>query len=174
MKSHRFFPFWNIYETNQVIGFLDMINYILSCRPIIENYLEIGSMIGESATMVLGFPQIKNIYCVDIWKNIEYKTIFDNRLSNTRCKSIHASSEEASSMIAFPLDIVYIDGDHSYNSVILDLKLWYPKIISGGFICGHDYSISWSGCKQAIDEFILQNNLELILFQDSSWLAKKS
>lgn len=172
-ESHRFFPHWHTSDTNQVIGFLNMINYIISIKPTIDNYLEIGSMIGESATMVLGFPQIKNVYCVDIWEDGNIKSIFDQRLQG-QCKSIHLSSEKASQQISIPLDIVYIDGDHSYEAVSLDLSLWYPKVISGGFICGHDYDTkSWPGCKKAIDQFIQNNHLSLITFKDNSWVCRK-
>lgn len=37
------------------------------------------------------------------------------------------------------LSMVYIDADHSYDGVLNDLKAWYPKVLSGGIIAGHDY-----------------------------------
>jgi hypothetical protein len=36
-------------------------------------------------------------------------------------------------------DMVYIDGDHHYESVIKDIKTWLPKVKKGGIIAGHDY-----------------------------------
>jgi hypothetical protein len=54
-------------------------------------------------------------------------------------------------------DIIYIDGDHSYEGVLRDLKLSYNKVKKNGIICGHDYNIStypqivqavWSFCKE--------------------------
>ncbi len=36
------------------------------------------------------------------------------------------------------LDYVYIDADHRYEGVLADITAWYPKVKSGGFICGHD------------------------------------
>lgn len=36
-------------------------------------------------------------------------------------------------------DWVYVDGDHSYEAVLQDLRLWYPKIKKGGFLAGDDY-----------------------------------
>lgn len=33
---------------------------------------------------------------------------------------------------------IYIDGDHSYDGVKLDYKLFWPKLDSGGFMCFHD------------------------------------
>jgi len=36
-------------------------------------------------------------------------------------------------------DFVFIDADHSYESVKRDITGWYPKVRSGGLLCGHDY-----------------------------------
>lgn len=35
-------------------------------------------------------------------------------------------------------DMVFIDGDHSYEAVRHDLAVWVPKVVKGGLICGHD------------------------------------
>lgn len=37
------------------------------------------------------------------------------------------------------LDIVYVDGDHTFAAVAADLYAWYPKVKSGGILSGHDY-----------------------------------
>lgn len=36
------------------------------------------------------------------------------------------------------VDLVYVDGDHSYESVLSDLTQWWRKIRSGGYLAGHD------------------------------------
>lgn len=58
------------------------------------------------------------------------------------------------------LDLVYIDADHSYNGVSSDLKLSYPKVKTGGFICGHDY-ITNTQCLNAVNDFCNDNNLTI-------------
>jgi hypothetical protein len=58
-------------------------------------------------------------------------------------------------------DIIYIDGDHSYNGVKQDLINSYNKIKDGGYIMGHDYEMNMKkahhhydfGVKKAVDEF---------------------
>ena len=37
------------------------------------------------------------------------------------------------------LDFVYIDGDHRFDAVMLDIILWAPKVREGGIVAGHDY-----------------------------------
>lgn len=38
-----------------------------------------------------------------------------------------------------PIDLLIIDGDHSYDGVSRDLKVWLPHVASGGAILLHDY-----------------------------------
>lgn len=53
-----------------------------------------------------------------------------------------------------PLDILFIDGDHSYQSVIGDLGKWVPEVRPGGLVLCHDAdSASFPDVRRAIDDF---------------------
>ena len=52
------------------------------------------------------------------------------------------------------LDLVYIDGDHTYEGVVKDLAAWFPKVKKSGMFCGDD--IGWPGVKKAVDEFFIR------------------
>ena len=54
-------------------------------------------------------------------------------------------------------DMVFIDGDHSYEVVKQDIILWTPKIRSGGFLIGHDYNDLHPGVMQAVNEVLGSN-----------------
>ena len=64
------------------------------------------------------------------------------------------------------LDMIYIDGDHSYAGVKSDLDIAYQKVRPGGWIMGHDYEMNMVkartrytfGVKQAVDEFCIARN----------------
>lgn len=56
-------------------------------------------------------------------------------------------------------DMVFIDGDHHYESVKDDINFWQYKTIPGGLICGHDFSDSWPGVKQAVLEIFPDVNV---------------
>ena len=58
------------------------------------------------------------------------------------------------------LDMVYIDADHSYNSVLQDLRLSYNKIKKGGFICGHDY-VPFTEAEMAVNHFCKEKDLTI-------------
>ena len=49
-------------------------------------------------------------------------------------------------------DFVYIDGDHRYEYVVLDIKSWLPKVKKRGILGGHDYG-NEIGVNKAVDEY---------------------
>ena len=56
------------------------------------------------------------------------------------------------------LDFVYIDGNHKYDYVMLDILLWSRKVKKGGMVSGHDYydstnRVSKCAAKSAVDDF---------------------
>ncbi len=59
-------------------------------------------------------------------------------------------------------DFVYIDACHLYECVKEDLNDWLPKLKLKGLICGHD--ADQEQVKRAVDEFCIENNFELIIF----------
>lgn len=51
------------------------------------------------------------------------------------------------------VDMVFIDGDHRYESVKVDIEHAKTLIKKGGIIAGHDYEeVGWVGVKKAVDE----------------------
>lgn len=57
--------------------------------------------------------------------------------------------------LAHKVDMVFIDGDHRYETVVKDIKKAMSLLKDGGLICGHDYDHpDWPGVKKAVDEYI--------------------
>jgi len=48
------------------------------------------------------------------------------------------SSEDAARAWSGPIRLLFIDGDHSYESVSRDFALWSPFVVPGGLVCLHD------------------------------------
>lgn len=59
------------------------------------------------------------------------------------------------------VDMVFIDGDHRYESVKRDIKKALELLKPDGLICGHDYGHPlWTGVTKAVDELIIIDGLE--------------
>jgi len=79
------------------------------------------------------------------------------------------SSTELSKFDDGNFDMLYIDGDHSYEGCKKDLNAAIKKVKKGGWIMGHDYEMNMDkaktyysfGVKQAVDEFCKENNLTI-------------
>lgn len=87
----------------------------------------------------------------------------DNRIHILRKDSDIAHQDFADNYF----DLVYLDADHSYQGIKNDIIHWWPKVRTGGMLCGHDYieMTTWGpdvhfGVIQAVDEFVKANRLE--------------
>jgi hypothetical protein len=68
-------------------------------------------------------------------------------------KTIREFSQDAAAQLApQEADIVFLDAGHNYDELQADLKAWLPHVAANGFICGHDYSDSFPGVIQAVQE----------------------
>ena len=68
-------------------------------------------------------------------------------------------------------NLIYLDGEHDYESVKRDLESLLPKINPEvGWISGHDFiNHSWPGCVSAIREVVGEPDAT---FRDGSWVKK--
>ena len=59
-------------------------------------------------------------------------------------------------------DYVFLDGGHKYETVKVDLKFLINVINNGGIVLCDDYDLTYApGVKKAIDEFVLEENLNI-------------
>ena len=121
---------------------------------------EIGVAYGATSMGLLG--DCKELYAVDIWDNVEqYKSFISNIVdikSEYKIVPIRLPSLEAADI--FPdgfFDLVFIDADHRYSSVIADIKAWIPKVRKGGILCGHDCEEYYSHYSKEKQEEIDRN-----------------
>jgi hypothetical protein len=59
-------------------------------------------------------------------------------------------------------DFVFIDADHTYESLLADLRAWWPLVRSGGAIAGHDHTPNFPGIERACREFFGDDGYESI------------
>ena len=147
--------------------------------------VEIGTAAGLNACSILSNLNIKHLYCIDPYESYtdgdgRYKTRqpvedkANNRLRRfgNKVTIIKGYSTDVISSIPDNLDFLYIDGNHSYESVKKDLELYYPKVQPGGIIGGHDFTTKFLGVSKAIVEFTQKNQLQL-QGEDIDWWCIK-
>lgn len=138
-------------------------------------YLEIGSYCGASALLMLSHPLRTEVLCVDplnlppnhfLGKRNQDETLYQNLTNfglHQDFEIIKSSSRDPQLIEALyrqdlSIDILFIDGDHSYAAVIADFLLYEPLVASGGYIvfddyCDHENS---PGVHSAVNDIVLK------------------
>lgn len=107
--------------------------------------VEIGSHKGCSASIIGEYIKERKgyLFCVDPWPEADILLTFMLNMKALHLQDyIHPlvmESKLASTIFKDEmLEMVFIDGNHYYKSVMEDIKLWYTKIKHLGIMCGHD------------------------------------
>jgi Methyltransferase domain len=122
---------------------------------------ELGVWKGEFSGRILKTAQPKELYLIDLWefnpsfpsrtyggliaKNQQdmdamMKSVVDAFAASPQVRILRESTISAATR--FPdryFDWIYIDANHSYEAVLGDLRLYYPKMKPGGLILIDDY-----------------------------------
>jgi predicted O-methyltransferase YrrM len=134
-------------------------------RPQNAVALEIGSYLGASACfLAAGLAQVNgHLYCVDTWQNETMlegeRDTFSEFLNNTRgiekwiTPVRKRSSDLSESDVKVPLDLIFLDGDHSYESIKEDFERSESWIAKDGVIAFHDCNaVDHKGVSRVIGE----------------------
>lgn len=177
MKDYKqiqgWFRFENVYD------------YLVNSIPAGGTFVECGAWMGKSSAYLcdIANPKNINVYIVDTWKGsineldtfhklAKTEDIFKIFTENMECRNytpIVADSLEACKQFEDgSLDVVFIDMDHSYESVSKDIDAWLPKVKVGGILAGDDYDRAWPGVIEAVDE-----KLHPIEKLNRCWIYKK-
>jgi predicted O-methyltransferase YrrM len=167
------------YETRQ-----DMI----AALELAGTVAEIGVFRGEFAADILRLcPKVTSLTLVDIWlghtisgdqngnNEASYDGVENMRVvqdlfkSEPRVKMVRGWSHDYFATLADNcLDVVYVDGDHSYEGCKRDLLEAYRVVKPDGWIMGHDYLITEKcehdyhfGVKRAVDELCKETGLSI-------------
>ena len=161
--------------------------------------VEIGVYQGGNAESILETLDINKLILVDPYEEYDEHTLIkrakDNnttaqkilndakkqtqdRLKNFKNVSfVYEKSEAAvTNFEDESFDFIYIDANHSYESVKQDIELWFPKVKRGGIIGGDDFQNGFvpelNGCVNAILEFVSKNELQLYNDGKDWWVIK--
>jgi hypothetical protein len=119
--------------------------------------VEVGSLCGEFAREIISSWHGKMLYMVDPWEkqdpSVYREPVNDGDWSAAyaSCKILRDQHPHRITLLrgyspamsaAFTdgsLDFVYIDANHSLESIRADIRAWWGKVRSGGLFGGHDF-----------------------------------
>ena len=179
--KERFFPKWSVRPSTSFM------KYHFNSHSLTG--VEIGSQYGYNAYSLL--KQLRNLsllYLVDPYASYDEYTeswatndgvnvAFEKAKKivspyQLKTRFIRKFSDEAVDDIPNIVDFVYIDGNHDYEFVKQDIDLYYPRVRSGGVLCGHDFATHELGVCRAVVEFVNEYDLELFGEKYDWWVIK--
>ena len=143
---------------------------LLSGLPEGSNVVEIGIEFGRSTTIagyVSKYHKLNQV-SIDNWSG-EYGKVAHQFVNGF--KDLHGlnyaiwsgDSSNLSKDYKDQIDLLFIDGDHSYTGVIKDCTNWIPKVKRNGLVLFHDFGRdSLPEVYQAVQEELKLNRLEFI------------
>jgi hypothetical protein len=150
-----------------------------STKPV--RIIEVGVYRGNHAKQMLDSGNVSYIYLIDNYSDNsmfsgdkgDYLEQFAKDYLNEyagKCKWIRKDSLDVTTDDIQPVDIIYIDGEHTYDRVSKELNHYCYFLFIGGIFCGHDYDIP--EVKRAVDEFAKAKNKKVINPNHEEWLIR--
>lgn len=161
-------------------------NMIASLIPKNGIYGEIGVFKGEFAKWLTECLKPKKLYLYDLFEgitcsgnadgnnvvNADISTEYENLKRWAPPNVIFFKGDSSLNISIMPdnyFDMIYIDGDHSYEGVKRDINVAFKKVKPGGFIMGHDYEMNMKkahnyynfGVDRAVNDFCQLSGQEI-------------
>lgn len=137
----------------------------------IERILEIGTGWGESAAFFSELKPEATIYTIDAFGLYGDGRIYDH-FNHEKVKEINQKLGKNVIQILgdsktipweLPIDVLFIDGDHTYEGCKADHERYSPFVNTGGYIIFDDYTQENNpnnGVKQVVDE--ISERIEIV------------
>lgn len=136
----------------------------------VKSVIEVGSFLGLSACFFA--ERVDEVHCIDVWeKNMmgsvmqaamaqagavgeHMDSMHEVFLANTEAyPNIHSykmDSLTAAETLGLEADLIYLDGDHTYEGITADIQAWRPR--AKKVLCGDDNIPKWPTVTEAAKE----------------------
>lgn len=118
----------------------------------VDNFQGLSTCGEDAAWYNRHFQKLGSASTLDIFKGNFAALGFANRAEPVVSDSLAAAQQLAAQRGT--IDLIFIDGDHSYAACAADIAAWAPFVKRGGVIAFHDFGSRASGVTQAIFEAI--------------------
>jgi hypothetical protein len=115
--------------------------------------VDVGSLIGMTASLWCIHSAASRIVCIDPWELIPSlesfmkangpttKETFLANVPDDRIETIQGYSPSCAEGWTTPIDLYWEDGDHSNPTAANSIRFWSSHVKPGGIACGHDYHL---------------------------------
>jgi hypothetical protein len=126
--------------------------------------VEVGSHLGATSCMLALGSKSSKVFCVDTWKNDTMpeglRDTFPEFKKNTKDFAniipLRGTSENVAKTFNEKIDLIFIDGDHSYEGVKTDVFSWISKCKNDAIVVFHDIE---PGCSKYGVNQVIKNTL---------------
>jgi|GEM_PF-2562886 len=146
----------------------------VAAAPLGPDYLEVGSYCGKStvviATALRDAGARRILYAVDPHGNFpegRHETSLPILEENLRSRGLEpwvriVQARSTDVRVDGEYALVFIDGDHSYESVAADVAHFRDAIAPGGFLAFHDYSRYWPGVRTVVQRVLAEGAFDFV------------
>lgn len=161
---------------------MDAITSLAKMVPAGGTIVDVGSLLGMSASLWCIHSSARRIVCVDPWQYEPWlksfrdangpitKEAFLAYVPDERIETIQGYSPACAAGWNDPIDLYWEDGDHNNPACAASIRFWSRYVKPGGIACGHDYH--WSDVKAEADALAAEWGATLQLFGTVWWIRK--
>lgn len=125
--------------------------------------VEVGRFFGGSTFLMACANQKAPIYSIDIapQDDARLKRFLTEHNVGQNLELIVGDSQRGVFPHIDEIDLLFVDGDHSYQGCTLDLENHYPKVVRGGHVLLHD---CYFGCdvQNSVIDFTAKHNVNVV------------
>jgi len=165
-------------ELGQAFGYMTLdevreLRRLASCLPLHSTIVNIGAGSGTSSMAMLESSGQHTVTTIDIEGGVSPLGGIGNlnRMVNRhypenapRNLSITGDSKLVE-WFGGDIDMIFIDGDHSYVGCKGDVEAWLPRVKTGGIVAFDDYGpgkaspVTWGDVKKVVDEMMVDHRI---------------
>jgi len=153
--------------------------------------IEIGVDRGDTSIKILKELDVSILYLIDPYENyggfsgsgvleskevaMRSRRIAEEKLKDYSNKIIWMISFAERCFMNIPdnLDFVYVDGNHRYEYVLLNILLYYPKVKKCGLLGGHDFKDTEPDVFAAVKNGLTHFGIKEIRLDNWDWWIEK-
>jgi predicted O-methyltransferase YrrM len=128
--------------------------------------VEVGTGKGTSLARILTgltFHIDAMVWSIDLLDCIEARKHIEScQIPNWRYRLLVGDSVAVAKEWDEPLDMLYLDGNHSYEGVLADVDAWYPHLLVEGILAFHDYGNRKHEVTRAVDDAMKNREVERV------------